>query len=457
MVESSRVVVLADYAPTRVGSYVLYWMQQSQRTRFNHALEFAVGRANALGLPLVVCFGLTDAYPGANARHFLFMLQGLADVERGLAARGVKFVVKHGNPAEVALHYAKRAAAVVCDRGYLRHQRAWRRVVGEGCEREGIPAYQVESDAVVPVGVASNKREYAARTLRPKIRRHLAEYLKPVRVQKVARPSLGLKLKGDVDVRSPEAALAGLKVDHSVAPVGRFFVGGEGAARERLKRFVRSGLAGYAEERNEPAADQTSHLSAYLHFGQVSAVEVALAARRSGAPAADVDAYVEELVVRRELAINFCEYTDNYDSYDAVPGWAKQTLKDRAGDERPHVYTRAQLEAARTGDPYWNAAQTEMVATGFMHNYMRMYWGKKVVEWSRSAAEAYETLLYLNDRYFLCGRDPNGYANVGWIFGLHDRPWGPARPVFGTVRYMNATGMERKFDMDAYVQRVARL
>jgi deoxyribodipyrimidine photo-lyase len=430
-------------------------MQQAQRTRSNHALEYAIARANELKLPVVVCFGLTDEYPEANARHYLFMLQGLADVRANLERRGILFAVKRGGPAEVAAHYALGAALVVADRGYLRHQKAWRAAVARACGGMGVGVVQVESDVVVPVEVASNKREYAARTIRPKIHRRLGEFLVPVKEAKVARGSLGLGVRGDVDVSDPAAALAKLKVDRSVSTVERFFVGGEEAGGERLKGFVRTWLRGYDDGRSEPAGDRTSHLSAYLHFGQVSAIEIALAVRdaRMGREA-DVETYLEELIVRRELAVNFCEFTENYDAYDALPGWAKQTLRAHERDARPAIYSDEELELGRTADEYWNAAQREMVCTGFMHNTMRMYWGKRILEWSRTPREAYERALPLNNKWFLCGRDANGYANVGWIYGLHDRPWGPARPIFGTVRYMNAAGLRRKFDMRAYVGRV---
>jgi deoxyribodipyrimidine photo-lyase len=198
-------------------------------------------------------------------------------------------------------------------------------------------------------------------------------------------------------------------------------------------------------------------MAAYLHFGQISPIDLALRARASGAPQADRDAYLEELIVRRELSVNFCHYNPKYDSYDALPEWARKTLSEHRNDPRYHVYSLAQLEAAETHDVYWNAAQLEMAKTGFMHNYMRMYWGKKVLEWTRTPQDAYAATLYLNNKYFLCGRDPNAYANVAWVFGLHDRAWGPRRPIYGTVRYMNAAGLERKFDMDAYVKWVAGL
>ena len=264
--------------------------------------------------------------------------------------------------------------------------------------------------------------------------------------------SLKLRIAGDVDVSDPAAALARLKIDRSVSRSGRFR-GGSVAAHKVLDHFLTKRLNGYAENRREPADGATSTMSAYLHFGQISPLEIALKVKaRRGVPGADRDAYLEELLVRRELAVNFVHFCPNYDSFDAVPAWAKRTLADHESDNRETLYTRAQLEAAATHDRYWNAAQTEMVRTGFMHNSMRMYWGKKVLEWKRTPREAFEGVLYLNNRYFLCGRDPVAYANVAWVFGLHDRPWGPARPVFGTVRYMNAAGLERKFDMEAYVE-----
>jgi deoxyribodipyrimidine photo-lyase len=397
-----------------------------------------------------------DDYPEANARHYLFMLQGLADVRKNLKERGVAFVVRRGRPAEVAAQFANDAALVVTDRGYLRHQRQWRADLAAACDQSEIPLVQVESDAVVPVEVASNKREYAARTLRPKIARYLEEFLKPVRAMPVKRDGRSLKIKSDIELGDPAKAVAGMKLDRSVPTVARFFTGGEDAARKGLDGFVSRRLRGYGEGRNEPAEDRTSHMSAYLHFGQISPLELALRVRGAKAPEGDIESYVEELVVRRELAINYCYYTENYDSYAALPGWAKQTLKDHAKDSRPHVYTAEELESAKTDDPWWNAAQVEMNTTGFMHNYMRMYWGKKILEWSSSPREGFETTLRLNNRLFLDGRDCSGYANVGWIYGLHDRPWGPARQVFGTVRYMNAAGLKRKFDMEGYVERVTR-
>jgi deoxyribodipyrimidine photo-lyase len=460
MVQEARVRRLNDQAVRGDGRYVLYWMQQAQRARFNHALEYAAGRANSLGRPLVVGFGLMDDYPEANERHYAFMLQGLRDVAADLQARGVPFLMRLGQPPDVAIELARRASLVVCDGGYLRHQKRWRDHVAD---HAGVRLVEVESDVVVPADVASDKQEFAARTIRPKIRRHWDEYLVPLKTVRLkhqaSRPG-PLADRSDhgsaIDPSDVEGTLKRLKIDRSV-PRSTRFTGGSRAATLALKHFIRSKLTGYDDERNEPAAAHSSMLSPYLHFGQISPVEVALSARGADAPDADRAAYLEELIVRRELAVNFVHHCPNYDSFDSLPRWARKTLRDHSRDRREHLYPRAELEAAATHDEYWNAAQREMTATGYMHNYMRMYWGKRILEWSRSGEEAYATTLYLNNKYFLDGRDPSAYANVGWIYGLHDRPWGPARPVFGTVRYMNAAGLERKFDMRAYVERVREL
>lgn len=432
MIQPSRIQALNDTSIVQNGRFVLYWMQASQRTRFNHALEYAIDQANRLGLSPVVCFGLMDDYPEANERHYAFMLQGLEDVAANLKRRGIHFVIRLGSPATVALHYAAEAALVVCDRGYLRHQKRWWDEVADGSKCSVV---QVESDVVVPVEVVSDKAEWAARTIRPRIHRHLKEYLVPLEPVRVKKRSIGIDLEGD------EVSLARLKVDRSVKAVTRFR-GGEDEAGKLLQAFVSSRLAEYETARNEPSAAATSFMSPYMHFGQISPIEIALAAGKS-------ESYVEELIVRRELAMNFVHYTPNYDSYDCLPAWAKRTLAKHQSDRRETLYSLAQLESADTHDRWWNAAQTEMVTTGFMHNYMRMYWGKKILEWSKTPEKAYETTLYLNNKYFLDGRDPVSYGNVAWIFGLHDRPW-TERPIFGQIRYMNSAGLERKFDMEAY-------
>ncbi|MGA7304678.1 MAG: deoxyribodipyrimidine photo-lyase [Rhodothermales bacterium] len=436
--------------PARNGSYVLYWMQQSQRANANLALEYAIERANEAACPVLVGFVLDERYPEANARHFAFMLQGLVDVAEELAERAIGFVVARGTPPDPIMDLAAEASVVVCDRGYVRHVRAWRSELARQCEVEVV---EVEDNAVVPVDLVSTKREYAARTIRPKIHRHLDRFLGAKSSGQVIRRWVGTPGVSSHTGFDSEAMLARIAVDRAAAPVSAF-VGGRREALRRLDQFVRLRLNGYAEKRSDPSLDATSTLSPYLHFGHLAPVEIVRAVQDADTCGQDDrDTLVEELVVRRELAINYAEREPDYDEYGALPEWARKTLDEHRSDPRPYVYDIDQLESAQTHDPYWNAAMTEMTRTGFMHNYMRMYWGKKILEWMSDPEEAFYTALYLNNKYFLDGRDPNSYAGVGWVFGLHDRPW-TRRPIFGTIRYMNANGLKRKFDIERYVRRV---
>lgn len=442
-----RVRVLNDRPVREEGRYVLYWMQQAQRAHANHALEHAIELANEHGKPVIVGYGLMDDYPGANLRHYQFLLEGMADVHAALGQRGIPFILEHGSPERVAIELAGDAAAIVCDRGYTRHQRAWRKAVGD---EVACAAHEVESDVVVPVEIASGKEESAARTIRPKILRLREEFLVPVEEVEPRHDGRKLRLKGSLDAADTAACLKALtRLDRTVGPVERF-KGGQGEGRRRLEEFVEE-LDTYRERRGQPDAEGGSQLSPYLHFGQLSPVEVALAVRQATTGTSeDRSTFLEELIVRRELAANFVFYNERYDTYEALPNWAQKTLSEHAGDRRSHDYSMDELEAARTHDRYWNAAMTEMVRTGYMHNYMRMYWAKKILEWSSSPKKGFETTLHLNNKWFLDGRDCNSFANVAWCFGLHDRAW-TERPVFGKIRYMNDKGLERKFDMQRYL------
>ncbi len=451
MIQPTRVEHLNDLEPRPGGRFVLYWMQQSQRAVCNHALEYAVQAANGLNLPLAVVFGLTADYPEANLRHYVFMLEGVRDAARRLTARGIKFVLRRGSLPGTALEAGRGAAVIVCDRGYLRHQRQWRRLVAR---EAGCRVVQVESDLIVPVRVASDKAEYAARTIRPKIQRHLDTYLQPLAERKLRRPSLHLELAG-LDPEDVDGLLRPLAVDRGVGAVSPGLRGGTEKALARFGAFLRDSLSRYRAHHNQPQTDDASLMSPYLHFGQVSALDLALRLRA----AADRDdgnaaAFLEELVVRRELAANYVFFAPAYDRYEGLPAWARKTLGEHSRDPRVPLYDPARLEAADTHDPYWNAAMTEMRATGFMHGYMRMYWAKKILEWSPSPEEAFALALALNNKYFLDGRDPNSCTGVAWSFGLHDRPW-KERPIFGKVRFMAASGLERKCGIRAYVEKVA--
>jgi deoxyribodipyrimidine photo-lyase len=411
-----------------------------------------VGEANRRDLPVVVVFGLTDGFPDANLRHYTFMLQGLRETQAALRDRGIRMVVRHQAPDAAALALSHRAALLVADRGYLRIQKAWRKTVAQSAPCRML---QVESDVVAPVDVVSDKEEYAARTIRPRIRRVLERFLQPVRHARTRRSSLNMTFR-TFAIGSVPRSLARLRIDRSV-PACPNSPGGTSPAKRLLRTFIKREFSGYEETSRDPVRDTTSHLSPYLHFGQISPLYVALQALRAGdACALSRDTYLEQLVVRRELSMNFVEFNEGYDRYTCVPDWARRTLERHSRDARDYVYTPEQLGRAETHDPYWNAAQLEMVMTGRMHNYMRMYWGKKILEWSRTPDEAFNTALYLNNKYELDGRDPNGFAGVAWCFGKHDRAWSE-RAVFGKVRYMSAAGLGRKFDMNAYIQKVAAL
>jgi deoxyribodipyrimidine photo-lyase len=305
---------------------------------------------------------------------------------------------------------------------------------------------------IVPVEQASEKENFSAGTFRPRIGRQLGKYLVPLRARRVRLDSLSLELEG-LDLSDPDRVVKAMGVDTSVGPVSDY-KGGTKEAKRRLGRFIRQGLDDYDVARNDPNRDGVSNLSPYLHFGQISPLYIAL--KVQAAAGKGKDAFLEELIVRRELSFNFVYYNDRYDSFECLPPWARVTLDYHRKDKREYAYSLEEFETASTHDSYWNAAQQQMVLTGKMHGYMRMYWGKKILEWSRSPEEGFRMALELNNKYELDGRDPNGFAGVAWCFGKHDRAWSE-RPVFGKVRYMNAAGLRRKFDADAYVAKIERL
>ena len=379
------------------------------------------------------------------------MLEGLKDAQESLRDRGIKMVVRRGSPDEVAIDAGRDASLIVTDRGYLRPQRRWRERVAR---EAGCLVTQVESDVVVPVGLASDKQEHAARTLRPKIGEYLEDFLVDLTPTKVGKQSTNMPQDG-LDLSDIDKILDGMYLDRSVGALSHLYKGGTSEAKKLFRRFLKNSFDGYDEHRNQPQTDDVSHMSKYLHFGHISPIWLALEARKSRAGKGNVESFVEELVVRRELSMNFVFYNDDYDSYANLPGWAKKTLEEHKADEREYTYTRKQLESAQTHDEYWNAAMREMVHTGYMHNYMRMYWGKKILEWTNNPEHAYRTTLYLNNKYFLDGRDPNSFANVAWIFGQHDRGW-TEREVYGKVRYMSAGGLKRKTKPEQYVEKVEK-
>jgi deoxyribodipyrimidine photo-lyase len=439
------------------GKYVLYWAQVNRRVDSNQALLLAAELANQQKLPVLFYEGLTCWYPYASDRFHTFILEGVPGTERRLKKLGIGYVfqlrMRRGDPDDALYDLARDAAAVVTDDYPVFLPRWYNARVPLKVD---VPYYVVDASCIVPWN-RFEKREYAAFSFRPKIKKLLPEYLKPA-------PKLRVRWKytgavPDFHTRVRESNIAGLveccEIDHSVRP-SRMFRGGADQAAKRLKNFLASKLRRYEDERNEPSAEATSELSPYLHVGHISSLQVALAARDyAERHKLFADDFLEELIVRRELAFNFAWFAEDVESLASLPDWARQTLSKHARDRRDSMYTRDELERARTHDPLWNAAQTELLLFGKIHGYYRMYWGKKIIEWSHSPEESLATMLHLNDRYALDGRDPAGYANILWCLGLHDRPW-PERRIFGTVRYMSYEGMRRKTDVDAYIQRIER-
>ncbi len=450
MIQAER-ILCRNNKPERDRGFVLYWMQAAQRAEWNHALEYAVQQANERGKPVLAAFSLADDFPEANERPFSFMLEGLKETQAALAERGIQLIILHGRPEDTIPPLIKNADLLVTDEGYLRIQRTWRDAIAEQTE---CAVVEVTTNLIVPVEEASEKENFSAGVFRPRITKQLETYLVPLKHTKPRERSVNLDIKS-LDITHTEKALKKLKIDRSVK-ASPFFTGGTTEAKKRFRHFVQHKLDDYADIRNDPMADCQSNLSPYLHFGQISPLYVALEIQKSNAKPKSKAAFLEELIVRRELSHNFVYYNSQYDAYDALPAWALRTLNFHAKDKRETLYTREQFERAETHDPYWNAAQKEMVITGKMHNYMRMYWGKKILEWSRNPKEAFNIALFLNNKYELDGRDPNGFTGVAWCFGKHDRAW-TERPVFGKVRYMNAAGLKRKFDIDAYVEKINAL
>lgn len=475
-----RITRANDAPPAAGGDFVLYWMTASRRTRWNFALQRAVERSNALRLPLLVLEPLRAGYPWACDRFHRFVIDGMVDNRERLRRNGIAYY-PYVEPVDGAGRgllqaLAARAAVVVTD-DYPAFFLP--RMLRSAALRLPLRLEAVDSNGLLPMRVAD--RTFATahafrRFLQRQLPGHLPEAPSPDPLaalqasEAVAIPPEVLKQWPSADLRNPARLIARLPIDHEVGPVE--VRGGAGAAEARLSSFVDSRLAGYATERNRPELDATSGLSPYLHFGHVSAHEVlSRIAAREGWTCDDLaedtkghragwwgmtessEAFLDQLVTWRELGFNRCLHVEGYDRYEALPAWAGKTLARHAGDPREVLYGLDDFEFARTHDPLWNAAQNQLRREGRIHNYMRMLWGKKILEWSECARKALQTMIELNDKYALDGRDPNSYTGILWVLGLHDRAWGPERPVFGKVRYMSSANTARKYRVRAYVER----
>lgn len=448
-IDPRRVRSLSSCAPG--AGPVLYWMSRDQRVAGNWALLRAQSLALERQTPLGVVFTLSPQFLGAPLRAYDFMLKGLAQAEGRLKAAGIPFHLLFGPPEDTLPNFAARhnAGAVVTDFDPLRLKQAWKKKIAV---RLPVLFEEVDAHNIVPAWVASPKQEYGAYTLRPKLHKLLGDFLTdfPALIRHpFAWPSA-------VPAIDWNAALNRQKPDASVGPI-KWLEPGESAGAKTLGLFLKNRLASYADNRNDPQHQGQSDLSPYLHFGQVSAQKVALGVRRQAWDTPSGQTFLEELIVRRELSDNYCLYNPRYDSFEGFPAWAQKGLNAHRQDKRAFLYQRAEFEKAATHDPLWNAAQMEMVKRGKMHGYLRMYWAKKILEWSATPEEAQSTAIHLNDRYELDGRDPNGYAGIAWsLGGVHDRAWFN-RPVIGPIRWMTANGCKSKFDTDGYIRRIETL
>ena len=443
--QDARVTVRRAGPPDPNGSCVVYWMQRAQRGIDNPALDVAVEAANALRIPGVAFLAPVPFYPNANQRHYHFLAGGIPDIAGALAKRHIGFVLRRF-PEHSLVRFCDevKAALVIGDENPLREPESWRQTAAKKLK---VPFWTVDADVIVP-STLLEKAQYAAHFIRPRLQAHLSKYLvpstNPAAYVPWKQPKRLSSLGPGIDITH------GWQLDRSVSTISTWR-GGTSEALRLLSDFIQHKLQGYATQRNKPETDHTSRLSPYLHFGQISPITVVRAVEKASVPKPDKEAFLNQIITWRELAVNLVRFNSAYDSFECGEPWAHRTLAKHAKDPRPVLYTERQMEQAETHDPLWNAAQMQMVNTGWMHNYVRMYWAKKILEWSRSAAEAYRIAVHLNDKYELDGRDPNGYAGIAWaIVGKFDRPWFE-RPLFGQIRYMSGESTGRKFDSKKYI------
>ena len=441
-----RVTVRRAGSPASEGKCVVYWMQRAQRGSDNPALDVAISAANHLGKPVVVFFAPVPFYPHANLRHYRFLAEGIPDIAEALAKINVGFVLRRF-PEFSLLRFCDEveAALVVGDENPLREPETWRR---QAAKKLRVPLWTVDADVIVPSRLLE-KAQYASHIMRPRLQAHLPRFL--VAPENPSARVAWEKPKGLQSLAPDSDITEGWQLDRSVSPVSRWR-GGSKEALRLLDEFIQHKLPGYGTGRNKPEIEHTSRLSPYLHFGHIGPLTVALAVQKSDAPKADKEAFLNQVITWRELSVNLVRFNPDYDNFECGEAWAHRTLAKHAKDRRPFLYSEPQLKNAETDDPLWNAAQMQMVNGGWMHNYMRMYWAKKILEWNQSPAQAYRIAVELNDKYELDGRDPNGYAGIAWaMVGKFDRPWFE-RPIFGQIRYMSGASTGGKFDSQKYIQ-----
>jgi len=457
-VETERIRKL-NAAPERPHrKYVLYWAQMNRRVDANHGLLYAAEIANQHHLPVLYYEGLTCSYPYANDRLHTFILEGVPETAKRLKKAGIGYVFylrrRVDSPNNIFYQLARDAAAVVTDDYPVFIARRHNSRVPEKLD---VAFYVVDSSCVVPMSQIPT-RQFAAYTIRPKITKLLPKYLHAPDQLRVKRRFEEALPSFHVEVHDGNIAelVRSCEIDHSIQS-SPSFTGGRLAAEKLLRFFLENNLKRFDRNRNEPAEHATSHMSPYLHFGQISSLEIALAVKEYAAEHhLMADSYLEELIVRRELSFNYVRHVERPERLENLPEWARETMRKHANDRRDPLYTPQQLERAETYDDLWNATQKEMMLRGKIHGYYRIYWGKKVLEWSSTYQSAVDWMIDTHGRYALDGRDPNTYVNVLWCFGLHDRAWGE-RPIFGKIRYMSGDSTRRKTNAKAYIKEIQEM
>ena len=444
---------------------VAYWMSRDQRVEDNWALLFSRAIAQRAGVPIVVVFCLADRFLGARKRPYEFMLLGLQELEVALSRKKIPFFVLRGEPGQRIPGFVKEygIGTLVTDFSPLRVKTEWVDKVISGI---GIPFFEVDAHNVVPCWEASPKQEYAAHTFRPKLYGHLSEFLEEFPELEPNSESIEIPSGHSMPEILSGTQETGINVllPKEISDKNKDFLcepehlePGEKAARKIMESFIAERLESYNTLRNDPTKNALSNLSPYLHFGQISAQRVVLEVEKAKSDPESKKAFLDEILVWKEIADNFCYYNPGYDRFESFPDWAKKSLNAHRHDRRTYIYTLEEFETGKTHDPLWNASQMELLRTGKMHGYMRMYWAKKILEWSESPEKALEIAICLNDRYELDGRDPNGYAGIAWsIGGVHDRAW-RERDVIGKIRYMSYEGCKRKFDVKLYIAKYSAL
>ena len=491
---SHRVFVRREGEARTDGEFVLYWMQIHRRLHSNFALDYAIGHANRLGKPLLIVEALRCGYPWASERVHAFIMQGMGEHLATARKRGLNYYSfsEDGDHSGKGMleRLATRACLIVSDEfpAYIipAHNRALTEKLVRNPESD-VPFITIDANGIVPMR-ATDKAPYSAYVFRNNLQKLFSEAWRhaplddPLKklndrtqiafpgdfVQRYPRADTHLR-----DEQSMRAFIAGLPIDHSVSALADT-PGTRAAALDRLQLFAEGTLAKYSEKRNDPDAAATSGLSPYMHFGKLSSFEVVAAAfaRQPRGWSVDnlaynkgskgffsangglecVDDFLDEAITWRETGYHFCHHTPTYDRFESLPDWARDTLKQHTKDPREHLYTLEQLRAGETHDLVWNAAQRQLRESGIIHNYLRMLWGKKILEWTANPEQALEILIELNNLYSIDGRNPNSYSGIFWILGRFDRPW-PERPIFGKIRYMSSDQARKKIAMTEYLEK----